>query len=68
MRDLRKSSTEDKKSGRTKFNPFKWLNRNRSYLMLVLSGFIIFNIIFNPGGVSNFISSWLSDFLNNWKV
>lgn len=68
MKDLRKSFGVSDKKPKVNFSPLKWLNKNKNYFIISLCLFIILNVIFNPGGVSNFISSWLSEFLNNWKV
>lgn len=69
MKDLRKSfSVEDKKGVKVNFDPFKWVNKNKRYFIFILLTFITLNVIFNPSGVSKFISTWLSEFLNNWNV
>jgi|AntRauTorckE6833_2_1112554.scaffolds.fasta_scaffold28444_3 hypothetical protein len=68
MKDLRKNVTVSDSKPTRKFKPLKWLNRNRRFFIFIFVCYIIFNLIFNPGGVSSFISSWVSEFVNNWNV
>ena len=70
MKDLRKSlNVNDNKPTREfNFKPLKWIRRNWRNILTVLILFFLLNLLFNPGGVSKFISGWLSEFNSNWKI
>lgn len=71
MQDLRKTlnvNNNNKPNREFSFKPLKWLRRNWKNILTLGVIFLLVNLLFNPGGVSKFISGWLSDFLNNWNI
>lgn len=70
MKDLRKSMNVNGSKtteSRITFKPFKWLKRNWKNITFIVIMFISFNLVFNPGGVSRFLSSWIHEFISNWN-
>ncbi|CAG7580732.1 MAG: hypothetical protein SLAVMIC_00537 [uncultured marine phage] len=70
MKDLRKSLNVNDNNPKREFNfkPFKWIRRNWKNIIVVAILFFVINLLFNPGGVSSFISGWLSEFNSNWEI
>lgn len=70
MRDLRNSINTNQMTEKKeyRFSPMKWFRRNLKNIMRIILVIILLNVIFNPGGVSSFISNWLSEFTSNWKI
>lgn len=68
MKDLRKSINVNQTEKREyRFSPIKWFKRNLKNILGIISILILINVIFNPGGISSFISNWISEFTSNWK-
>lgn len=70
MIDLRKSMNVNPKTEKReyRFNPIKWFKRNYKNILVIIIIFISLNIIFNPGGISSFLSNWIFEFESNWKI
>ena len=62
MKDLR---IKDKPKVNIPFKKFNWFSWKMLLKIAIIA--IILSLIFNPGGVSYFISNWLCEFSENWK-